>query len=250
MIDKTALFTHSPEDKSTTGGISRGRLNILLGLLVVFVPLVILGAFGESLGDNTVAGGLIVTLAYVVSLLLATAVLRFQGSGWRDIGLARPVSWPKTILFGVATLVVFILAGSLLQSLLAAIPGLEIAPADRSGYDAISGNLPRFILYLVAAWTTVVFGEEMLFRAFLMTSLAGLFSRPKIRWTLALIGSSLFFGVAHYSWGLAGILETTLMGFILGFAYLLSGRNLWVTIVAHGLANTLGFILIFAGGQY
>ena len=43
------------------------------------------------------------------------------------------------------------------------------------------------------------------------------------------------------------MLETTVIGFVLGSAYLLSGRNLWVTIIAHGLANTLAFVLIFSG---
>jgi membrane protease YdiL (CAAX protease family) len=37
------------------------------------------------------------------------------------------------------------------------------------------------------------------------------------------------------------------MGLLLGFAYLRTGRNLWVTIFAHGLVNTLKFILVFSG---
>jgi membrane protease YdiL (CAAX protease family) len=87
----------------------------------------------------------------------------------------------------------------------------------------------------------------MIFRAFLTNGLAALFPGRKGQWALALIGSSIIFGLAHYSWGLAGVLETTLLGLVFGSAYLLSGRNLWVTIIAHGLANTLGFILIFSG---
>ncbi len=247
MINKGVLATHRPEGNSFTRKIPDGKLGTLFDILVVFTPLLIFGFLGEWLGDSTAVGAVIINLAYVLSILLATAVLRYRGSGWREIGLARPASWPKTVLLGVGTLVAFILVGNLLQAILANIPGLELAPADRSSFDSIAGNLPLLLLYLVAAWTTIVFGEEMLFRAFLTTSLAGLFSHPKARWALALIGSSLFFGLAHYSWGLGGIIETTIMGFVLGFVYLRTGRNLWVTIIAHGLANTLGFILMFAG---
>jgi membrane protease YdiL (CAAX protease family) len=249
MIEETVPTTHDLEGNSLFNRIPAGRVGTLIGLLVVFAPLVIFGTLGEWLGDSTALGGVMINLAYMLSVLLATAVLRYRGSGWREIGLARPASWLRTVLLGIGTLVVFILVGTLLQTLLANIPGLELAPADRSSYDAINGNLPLLILYLVAAWTTIVFGEEMLFRAFLTNSLAGLFSQPKARWALALIGSSLIFGLIHYSWGLGGIIDTTIMGFVLGSVYLLSGRNLWVTIIAHGLANTLGFIAIFAGIQ-
>lgn len=249
MIDKTALAAHGEEGIPFATEITGGKLRTLLEILVAFAPLLILGVLGEWLGDDTPLGALSITLAYVLSILLATAVLRSRGSGWREIGLARPASWPKTVLLGVGTLSAFILVGNLLQALLANIPGLELAPADKSSFDAISGNLPLLILYLLAAWTTIVFGEEMFFRAFLINSLAGLFSYPKARWALAILGSSLFFGLAHFSWGLAGIVETTIMGLVMGIVYLLTGRNLWVTIIAHGLANTLGFILVFAGVQ-
>jgi membrane protease YdiL (CAAX protease family) len=97
------------------------------------------------------------------------------------------------------------------------------------------------------AWTFVAFGEEMLFRAFLIAGLAGLFSNLKARWVLALTGSSLLFGLAHYDWGLAGVIETTMVGLILGSIYLRSDQNLWVTIIAHGLINTLKFSLVYAG---
>jgi membrane protease YdiL (CAAX protease family) len=87
----------------------------------------------------------------------------------------------------------------------------------------------------------------MLFRAFLTNSLARLFQHAKARWTFGLIGSSVAFGLVHYDYGFAGMVETTLMGLILGFVYLRTRRNLWVTIMAHGLMNTLKFVLVFSG---
>ena len=102
----------------------------------------------------------------------------------------------------------------------------------------------------LAAWTTIALGEEMLFRAFLTNGLASLFPGARGRWAFALIGSSVVFGLAHFSWGFTGIVETTIMGLFFGIVYLRSGRNLWITIIAHSLANTLGFILVFAGVGY
>jgi hypothetical protein len=100
---------------------------------------------------------------------------------------------------------------------------------------------------VVASFTLVAFGEEMLFRAFLINSLAGAFGDLKARWALALVGSSLLFALAHYDWGLTGVIEMFLAALIIGTAYLRSGRNLWVVIIAHGLVDTLKFSLIYAG---
>jgi membrane protease YdiL (CAAX protease family) len=44
-----------------------------------------------------------------------------------------------------------------------------------------------------------------------------------------------------------GVIETFFFGLVLGVAYLRSGRNLWVTIIAHGLANTLKFAALYMG---
>ena len=223
------------------------RVGILLDIVMVFAPLLILGGLGEWLGDATILGAVFINLAYILSVGVATLVLKSRGRGWRDMGLARPASWPKTILLGFGVAVSALLASVLFQVIVQVIPGVELAPRDQSSFDAIGGNLPLLILYLTAAWTIITFGEEMIFRAFLTNGLAALFPGRKAQWTLALIGSSIIFGLAHFSWGLAGVLETTLLGLVFGSAYLLSGRNLWVTIIAHGLANTLGFILIFSG---
>ena len=111
----------------------------------------------------------------------------------------------------------------------------------------MTGNLPMYVAGIVAAWTSVAFGEEMLFRAFLITSLAGALGHIKARWPMALVGSSVAFGLAHYDWGPAGVIETTIMGLVLGAIYLRSGRNLWITIIAHGLLNTLKFSMVYAG---
>ena len=220
---------------------------IFLGILLAFAPLFIIGLFGEWLGDGTVSGVVLIYLAYVMSIGLATIVLKRLGSTWRGIGLARPASWPKTVLLGLGTLVAYLVITLTMQAVMQNLLAPDMAPADRSSFNALVGNLPLLIIMVAASWTTIAFGEEMLFRAFLTNTLAGFFPQSRAKWAFALIGSSLLFGLAHFSWGLAGVIETTIMGLFLGFVYLRTGRNLYVTIIAHSLLNTLGFILIYSG---
>ncbi|MCP4165230.1 MAG: CPBP family intramembrane metalloprotease [Chloroflexi bacterium] len=242
MSEKTALFIYEHADDQH----NMNRVGILRDILVVLTPWLILGVIAEWLGDDTTLGGVMITLAYVLGVVLATVVLKRRGSGWREVGLARPDSWRKTILLGLGAFVVTTLAYLAIQIIMQNLPGLEIAPADKSNYNPIYGNLPLLIVYLAATWTTIGFGEEMLFRGFLLNSLAGFFRHTTARWALAVIGSSLIFGLIHFSWGFAGVVETTIMGLVLGFIYLRIGHNLWVTIIAHGLMNTIAFVLMFS----
>jgi membrane protease YdiL (CAAX protease family) len=244
MNDNFTLFT----TQGATRLLNSDKRSYLIGILAVSIPFFTVGMIGESLGtDTSFASGLVITLAYLLAIVIATAVLKWQGSGWQELGLARPKSWPKTIAMALGTLLALFAVMIIVQTILLNMPGLALQPSDQSDYNPMTGNLPMFLAMVAAAWTTVVFGEEMLFRAFLTVSLAGALGDRKARWALALLGSSLLFGLAHTDWGPAGVIETAFIGLILGFVYLRSGRNLWITIIAHGLANTIKFTLIYAG---
>ncbi len=222
------------------------KVAALLGVLIVLAPFLLMGVIGERLGDGTTAGAVFINVGYAISVIVATVVLIQRRSGWDKIGLAWPTSWLKTVLLAVGTVFIYIIVVNIaLPALLQLLPA--IPQADRSSFNPLSNNLPLLFLYLTAAWTTIAFGEEMLFRAFLMDSLAMFFKHSRARWGLALAGSSILFGLAHFSWGLAGVIETTVMGFVLGFVFLRTGRNLWVTVIAHALLNTLMFVLIYSG---
>jgi hypothetical protein len=64
---------------------------------------------------------------------------------------------------------------------------------------------------------------------------------------LALLSSSIIFGLVHWVEGPLGIVNTFAMGLLLGAVYLRSGRNLWITIITHGLANSIRFLFLFLG---
>ena len=244
MNDNLTLSTN----QSFSRLINSNRRGYLIGLFVVCVPFLIVAEIGGYLGtDTSLVSGLLINSAYVLAVVLATFVLKAQGHGWGELGLSRPESWPKTIAMVLGTFFLLIATLVATQVIVANIPGLALGPSDQSDYNPMTGNLPMLIILVVAAWTVVAFGEEMVFRAFLINSLAGALANNKARWGLALAGSSLLFALAHYDWGLAGIIEMFIAALVIGTVYLRTGRNLWVTIIAHGMMNTLKFSLIFAG---
>lgn len=219
----------------------QGRLR---SLPAAFVPLIALGLIGGKLGADTVPGVVLINLGYVLAVAVAWMVLRRQGVTWRAIGLARPSSLVRTVLLGAGALIAAFIAINLVQTVAVSLPG-EIAEPDISRFNVLEGNLPLLLILIVAAWTTIAFGEELMFRAFLITGLAEIFRGTKAPWALAAVGSSVVFGLAHYGEGPLGLATNGAFGLVLASAYLMSGRNLWVTIIAHGLANTLRFVVVF-----
>ncbi len=114
-----------------------------------------------------------------------------------------------------------------------------------SAFDRVQGNFGWLASSLALTWTLFAFGEELVFRGYLMNRIAGLFISPRIGWAVALVLANLVFGISHFQQGPTGIAENLFDGVILGALYLACGRRLAVPIVAHGIADTLDFLLIY-----
>ena len=223
------------------------RPNALRDILVVASPIVVLGVIGNQIGLSTLLGGAIINLGYVLAILLGGFILKRQVSSWKEIGLRRPPNWVKTILSGVGAwvgaLVIFVLAQNLAVGVMTAL-GVTPTAIDQSRFDSVIGNLPFLILMVTLAWTTIAFGEELFYRAFIVSRLMDHATMGK--WGAILISGTLF-GIVHFAEGPIGILSNGTFGILFAWIYVRSDRNLWITIIAHGLLNTLRFVLLYAG---
>ena len=87
----------------------------------------------------------------------------------------------------------------------------------------------------------------MVYRGYLMNRVADLLNRTRGAWIVSLLGVHVGFGLAHAYQGLTGVFDEDLMGLLLGLIYLRTGRNLGVPIMAHGIQDSIDFVLIFLG---
>ena len=62
-------------------------------ILLVGLPILGFGGGGVLVGVGTLGGGALVNLGYVGMMVVGAALLRRQGSSWRDLGLSPPASW-------------------------------------------------------------------------------------------------------------------------------------------------------------
>ncbi|HEY4979326.1 MAG TPA: type II CAAX endopeptidase family protein [Candidatus Acidoferrum sp.] len=178
-------------------------------------------------------------------LLFGWISLRVRRMRWRDVGLSLFRNWKSTLGWGIAT--GLLLEGFQLfisQPILVRVLGKQ---PDLEDFRPLIGNLKLTLIYVVLAWVLAGFGEEMVYRGYLMNRVADLFNRTRTAWIISLIGVHVAFGIAHAYQGWTGIIDEGLAGFLFALIYLRTGRNLAVPIIAHGLGDTIDFILIFLG---
>jgi membrane protease YdiL (CAAX protease family) len=180
-----------------------------------------------------------------ILFVLGLISLRVRDGGWGIIGLRWPSSWRRTVLFAIAAAALRILLGALVVDPLT--KHFWPPAVGPSGFDQITGHWMVALRWLLIIWTFAAFGEEISYRGYLVTRAADVGGRSKIAYWIAVLIVSVLFGYGHYYKGPAGILDSGMAGLVLGSAYLLSGRNLWVCILAHGFIDTFGVMALFFG---
>ncbi len=228
----------------TLGQILReNRMAQTAELVIVFgVALAVITIAAPLAGDNLLTRQAIVWIANILMLVMVWLGLRLRGQKWEHFGLSFRFTGRQAIIRTVLrSFVVFIAAiaafllGSVLMANIVGIP----ESSDMSGYDYLRGNLPMLMLALVAVYIASSFGEEVIYRAFLITRLAELGSSSKVAWRSAVFVSAVVFGLVHFDWGVVGIVQTSFMGLALGISYLVVRRKLWILILAHAYMDTI-----------
>jgi len=164
---------------------------------------------------------------------------------WSVLGFRRPQSW--TLIIGIA------LAAAALRLLLS---DFVIGPLGEhlwgtarlpEGANDLPGNAVNALLALLLVWTFAAFGEEIVYRGYLLERGAQALGGNRAAFWIAALLSAVLFGYGHYYKGMAGVLDSGVAGLILAAAYLLTGRNLWTCVLAHGFIDTFGVAWLYLG---
>jgi membrane protease YdiL (CAAX protease family) len=181
-----------------------------------------------------------------VFILSAMALISFrlrEGS-WSAIGLCLRKSWLRTVLIALVTVVVQQALGQFVVDPLTK-PYLHYA-SGANPMDGIHGDI-GLLRWLGIIWTYAAFGEELAYRRYLLNRVADLGGCSGLALALGLLWSSALFGFGHWYQGPAGVISAMASGLVFGAAYLLSGKNLWTSIFAHGLSDSFALFATYFG---
>ncbi len=174
----------------------------------------------------------------VVGLGSVAAVLYARRQSPASIGLGRP-PLRRTLLGTLAAVPACYAAVIVSVGLYLVVTGFDIAGMvqERGEFfemvpDLSIGTLLMFTLF-------VGLHEEILFRGFMLSRLCTLFGSP----TIAVLAGGLIFGLLHVYQGPIGVVQTTMVGLVLGGTVIIT-RTLWPAIIAHFFFDTIGLLLI------
>ncbi len=214
----------------------------IFGIVFLFIRIV------PFFQDNQFAQQLIVWFANVLMITLVGFGQWLRGLNFRDLGLVLPVWSGKTylkivlwsFLICIITISSFIL-GSVVMSVLT---GANAQP-DVGNYQYLKDNPGIFVLSLLGVYLVSSFGEELVYRGFLIHRISALLKGVKFGKIYAVVISALIFGLAHYTWGVTGMVQTSFMGLVLGTFHVRFKNKLIVLILAHAYMDTLLFASIY-----
>lgn len=221
-----------------------GEIIVLFVIVIAFVGLIV-----PNVGDNLILRQVIVWLANIIMLMYIWLGIKLRGETWSDFGLSlKPFSMRaafKTFLLSILVLVLALVGFVIGSIIMANITGIPQASADFSGYDYFKDNIWLLILTLVGVYIVSSFGEEVIYRGFLINRISELGQKTKKATIVAVIFSSIIFGLIHYDWGPMGVVQTGFMGLALGLCYIKLKKRLWILVLAHAYMDTILMLQLY-----
>jgi uncharacterized protein len=228
-------------DKSTAGPLC--LLAMRFKLLFVVELLVIVAVFYLDYRGNLPVS----KTPYL--FLLGWISIRLRGLRWKDVGLqlGSIPDWRLTKLLLVGVAVGIVMEALELFATQPILTKLLSQGPDLHELHRLVGNTQLFILGIVLAWVLAAFGEETVWRGYLLNRFTDLFGRSTIGWAGSAVVVSVLFGLAHFPQGPTGVIENIIDGGILAALYFATNRNLLAPIIAHGIQDTVDVLLIYLG---
>lgn len=227
--------------------LESNKLVQICEILAVFLAAIIILVIAKPFtGENPVMHQSVVWFSNIVMLVVVWLGLRLRGQSWTHFGLSlKHINW-KTFFISLGVFIAA-LAGFMIGSVIMAnITGIP-EQADMSGYNYLEGNLPLLILALIAVFIASSFGEEVIYRGFLISRITEMGGNSKAWVRTAVVISSIIFGLIHFEWGAMGMVQTGFMGLALGISYLLTKRNLWSLFFAHAYLDAILMVQMYLG---
>jgi uncharacterized protein len=181
----------------------------------------------------------------LVLLAMAVVSLAARRTGVGSLGLRRLSSrWKAAGLVFVLTLLWSVFQLSVTMPIANHVSGRR---QDLGAFADLEGNAGLLAVLLVLGWVLGAFVEEIAYRGYLLTRIREAIGHGRLGVVLAVVLSSVLFGIAHTEQGLVGMVVVTLDGLFFS-ALRYRFHTLWASVLAHGFNNSVGFVTFFLVG--
>jgi len=214
--------------RDRTSKLFEKPLFIILAIITVVILTTLTGGHGSIFG-----------------ITIALITLWAKRWDWSYFGLSNP-NWIKSIISGMLySIGIFVLVDIIIQPIFEHLFG-EI---NLQAFDGIKGNFISYLIFILFMWIVAGFGEEFLFRGYIVKRLAIIFGDTNKSWIIAVTITAIIFGLAHIYQGTSGVIITGIIGFIMGMIFFRHRQNLSIAMFTHGFYDMIGITLLYFGEE-
>ncbi|MET1260566.1 CPBP family intramembrane glutamic endopeptidase [Flagellimonas sp. DF-77] len=185
-------------------------------------------------------------MIFAALIVLIASALEYGKGLFASMGFQRAKRKAFDLLV-VAPLLAAVIFFAYLYLLIPGVTYLTGAPMDFSAFEVYKGDLPAILTLTLFAWVSAAFGEEIVFRGYLMRQFVKFFGDGKLALVLNILIFGVLFGFLHAYQGISGQIITGIIGMLLATIFYLRKYDLWFCIALHGFIDTIAMVFIYYG---
>ncbi|AXT50334.1 CPBP family intramembrane metalloprotease [Aquimarina sp. BL5] len=180
------------------------------------------------------------------SILIVASAIEYKKDAFRSLGFQRKRINVKNLLI-IAPLVGIFTFLFYSYILVPGVTSLTGQPLDYSVFEPFEGNLPAILNLFVYILASAAFGEEIVFRGYLMRQFTKFFGSSKISIVINILLFGFIFGLSHAYQGISGQIITGILGMFLALVFHIKKDDLWFNIAVHGFIDTIALVYLYYG---
>ncbi len=179
-------------------------------------------------------------------LLIIASAIEYKKDIFKSLGFQRKRLKLKDLfiiapLFSISLFLVYIYV------LVPSVAYLTEQPINFSVFEPYKGNLSACFSLLILIWISAAFGEEIIFRGYLMRQFTKFFGANRVSMVVNILLFGIVFGFIHSYQGITGQIISGLIGMLYAVIFHIRKNDLWFNIAAHGFFDTVAVLFIFNG---
>ncbi len=185
-------------------------------------------------------------IIFAALIVLVASAVEYKKELFSSLGFQRKRMNIKNI-FIIAPLVGTALFLFYYYVMLPSVTHITGQPIDISELKAYTENLSTTLSLLAIIWVSAAFGEEIVFRGYLMRQFTKFFGSSKISLIINILLFGFIFGWVHAYQGISGQILAGITGMILAIIFHIRKSDLWFNIAVHGFVDTVALLFIYNG---
>ena len=179
-------------------------------------------------------------------ILLIASAIEYKKELFTSLGFQRKNINVKSLLI-VAPLLGIAIFFFYAYIMMPSITYLTGQALDFSEFEIYKENVPATLSLFVLIWVSAAFGEEIVFRGYLMRQFTKFFGSSKISIAINILLFGFIFGWLHAYQGISGQILSGITGMFLAIIFHIRKSDLWFNIAVHGFFDTVFLVYMYYG---